>query len=77
MSRYIDALLESAQSFLPHLPDEVKSDFPEFDIDGQGAAQQVIQAGLDTADSVARSMGTSVIMGRQAWLRGSSFSSDV
>ena len=33
--------------------------------------------GLDTADSVATSMATSVSMRRQAWLRGSGFSPDV
>ena len=46
-------------------------------MDGQCAAQQVIQAGLDTADSIARSIGTSVVMRRQAWLRGSGFMQDV
>ena len=64
MGRYIHALLESVQSLMPHLSDAVKSDFRELIIDGQNAAQQVIQAGLDTADSVARSMGTSVSMRR-------------
>ena len=36
-----------------------------------------MQAELNTADSVARAMGTSVSMRRQAWLRGSGFSADV
>ena len=77
MGRYIHALLVSAQKCMPHLPDAVKSDFREIIVDGQCAAQQVIQAGLDTADSVARSRGTSVSMRRKAWLRGSGFSPDV
>ena len=47
MSRYIHALLESAQSIMPHLPESAKSDFRELIMDGQGAAQQAIQA--DTA----------------------------
>ena len=61
MGRYVHALLESAQSVMPHLSEDVKSSFREFIMDGRGAAQQVIQAGLDTADSIARTMGTSEI----------------
>ena len=77
MSRYIPALLVAAQKLMPHLLDAAKSDFREIILDGQCAAQQVIQAGLDTADSIARSMGTSVVMRRQAWLSRSGFSPDV
>ena len=62
---------------MPHLDEEVKSDFRTLIMDGQVATQQIIQSGLDTADSVARSMGSSVAMRRQAWLRGSGFSPDV
>ena len=76
MGRYIHALLESAQSVIQHLPEEAKSDYREFSVDGPWAAQQVIQAGLDTADSGARSMVTSVPE-TTVWLRGSGFSPDV
>ena len=61
---------------MPYLDDKAKSDFREVLVDGQCAAQQIIQAGLDTADPVASSLGTSV-MRRQAWLKGSGFSQDV
>ncbi|KAJ1214845.1 hypothetical protein NDU88_002456 [Pleurodeles waltl] len=44
---------------------------------GEAAATQIIQTGLDTTDSVARAMGTTVVERRQAWLRNSGFSADV
>ena len=66
LGRYVRALWESAQAVMIHLPEEAKPDFRELIADGQCAAQQVIQAGLDTADSVARSMATSVAMRRKA-----------
>ena len=77
LGRYAHALWESAQALMVHLPEEAKPDFRELVVGGQCAAQQIIQAGPDTADSVARSMATSVAMRRQAWLRGSGFSQDV
>ncbi|KAJ1135527.1 hypothetical protein NDU88_001966 [Pleurodeles waltl] len=59
------------------LPQEVRKSFGALFLDAQAAAQQIIQSGLDTTDSIARAMGTSVAMRRHAWLRSSGFSSDV
>ena len=70
-------LFYAAQKLMPHLAEEAKSDFRTLIVDGQVATQQIIQSGLDTADSIVRSMGSSVAMRRQAWLRGSGFSTDL
>ena len=69
MGWYVHAIMELAKIML-HVPEEVKWDLRDIFLAGQCAMQQIIQAGLDPADSVARSMGTTVVMRRQAWLRG-------
>ncbi|KAJ1110107.1 hypothetical protein NDU88_007462 [Pleurodeles waltl] len=72
LGRYIHALMEEAKGH-PELPQEVL----HLLTDAPAAATQVIQSELDTSDSVARAMGTSIVLRCQAWLRSSGFSSDV
>ncbi|KAJ1095605.1 hypothetical protein NDU88_000764 [Pleurodeles waltl] len=73
LGRYVHALMEDISSSFTELPQGL------LDVvsDAQAAATQIIQAGLDTTDSVARAMGTTVVARRQAWLRNSGFSADV
>lgn len=77
LGRYIHALMDSAKLLLSKLPEEDRGNFSEVLADTQAAARQVIQSGLDTVDSVARVMGSSVVSRRQAWLKSSGFSPDV
>ncbi|KAJ1125992.1 hypothetical protein NDU88_004405 [Pleurodeles waltl] len=72
LGRYIHALMEEAKGH-PNLSQEML----QLLADAQAAATQVIQSGLDTLDSVARAMGTTIVSRRQSWLRSSGFSSDV
>ncbi|KAJ1081047.1 hypothetical protein NDU88_001231 [Pleurodeles waltl] len=72
LGRYIHALMEEAKGH-PNLSQEML----QLLADAQAAATQVIQSGLDTSDSVARAMGTTIVSRRQSWLRSSGFSSDV
>ncbi|KAJ1131499.1 hypothetical protein NDU88_009835 [Pleurodeles waltl] len=73
LGRYIHALMDDISSSFTELPQGL------LDVvsDAQAAATQIIQSGLDTTDSVARAMGTTVVARRQAWLRNSGFSADV
>lgn len=77
LGRYLHALMDSAKHLAPKLPEEERDNFMEVLTDAQAASKQVIQSGLDTADSVARIMGSSIASRRQAWLRSSNFSPDV
>ncbi|KAJ1149390.1 hypothetical protein NDU88_002200, partial [Pleurodeles waltl] len=72
LGHYMHALMDEAKGH-PGLSQEV------FNLlsDAEAAATQVIQSGLDASDSVARAMGTSIVLRRQAWLRSSGFSTDV
>ncbi|KAJ1184897.1 hypothetical protein NDU88_001694 [Pleurodeles waltl] len=72
LGRYIYALMNEAKMHSA-LPQEVLNLLA----DAQVAAAQVIQSGLDTSDSVARAMGTSIATRQHAWLRSSGFSPDV
>ncbi|KAJ1217777.1 hypothetical protein NDU88_005369 [Pleurodeles waltl] len=73
LGRYIHALMDDISSSFTELPQGLL----DLVSDAQAAATQIIQTGLDTTDSVARAMGTTVVERRQAWLRNSGFSTDV
>ncbi|KAJ1086659.1 hypothetical protein NDU88_006775 [Pleurodeles waltl] len=73
LGRYIHALMDDISSSFTELPQGLL----DLVSDAQAAATQIIQTGLDTTDSVARTMGTTVVERRQAWLRNSGFSADV
>ncbi|KAJ1152752.1 hypothetical protein NDU88_005527 [Pleurodeles waltl] len=73
LGRYIHALMDDISSSFTELPQGLL----DLVSDAQAAATQIIQTGLDTTDSVARAMGTTVVERRQAWLRNSGFSADV
>ncbi|KAJ1168845.1 hypothetical protein NDU88_000758 [Pleurodeles waltl] len=73
LGRYIHALMDDISSSFTELPQGLL----DLVSNAQAAATQIIQTGLDTTDSVARAMGTTVVARRQAWLRNSGFSADV
>ncbi|KAJ1116790.1 hypothetical protein NDU88_004996 [Pleurodeles waltl] len=73
LGRYIHALMDDISSSFTELPQGLL----DLASNAQAAATQIIQTGLDTTDSVARAMGTTVVARRQAWLRNSGFSADV
>ncbi|KAJ1128923.1 hypothetical protein NDU88_007295 [Pleurodeles waltl] len=73
LCRYIHAIMDAAKAALPDMPQDLQGLLT----DAQAAATQVIQSGLDTTDSVARAMGTSIATRRHAWLRMSGFSRDI
>ncbi|KAJ1209616.1 hypothetical protein NDU88_004990 [Pleurodeles waltl] len=77
LGRYVHALMDSAKAMVGDLPQEAQKPFGTLFSDAQAAAQQIIQSSLDTTDSIARAMRTSVATRRHAWLRSSGFSSDV
>lgn len=76
LGRYLHALMDSAKQLAPKLQEEERDNFMEVLTGAQAASKQVILPGLDTADSVARIMGSSIASRRQAWLRSSNFSPD-
>ncbi|KAJ1150323.1 hypothetical protein NDU88_003117 [Pleurodeles waltl] len=73
LGRYIHAIMDATKTVLPDMCQDLCSLLS----DARVAATQVIQTGLDTTDSIARAMGTSVASRRHVWLRTSGFSTDV
>ena len=60
------------------LPEDFRNSFTQTVHDRQNVAKYVLRAGLDTTDSIARSLGFSVVNQQQhAWLMTTGFSWDI
>ncbi|KAJ1087665.1 hypothetical protein NDU88_000832 [Pleurodeles waltl] len=68
---------DTVAQVLPLIPEEARAIVSQAVADWRDAAKLTIRCGLDTTDSLGRSVATTVALRRHAWLRTSGFSGDV
>ncbi|XP_069481511.1 lamina-associated polypeptide 2, isoforms alpha/zeta-like [Ambystoma mexicanum] len=74
LARFTYTLWDCITAAAEHFPEgEERDGFLAIVKDGKEAMEECLQSGLDTADSISRSMASSTVLRRFAWLRKSSF----
>ncbi|XP_078520391.1 uncharacterized protein LOC144785278 [Lissotriton helveticus] len=76
LARYDRAHYDQLESLMQHLPEPFKAQADDLIQEGKFITNASIKCALDAADTAARSINTSVLLRRHAWLRISGFKNE-
>ncbi|EMP25311.1 hypothetical protein UY3_17637 [Chelonia mydas] len=77
LAKYTHNTFSQMSSFIEHIPADKKEQYKANIAEGFLIAGMALQASLDSADTAARSIATSIVMPRASWLHLSGFPREV